>query len=612
MQLYADIYDPTGVTKLGTRQLMLIDATITRALDGAGSFNFTVPALDSNALAVLQNKRRVRIFIQHESAARELGRGVIETVQRDDAGSKQIRVSGPDEIAYLKYKNTGLARSYNGATVSAAMTALTGLAGWTASGTNTNTVSMRFNGESVLKAVQTLTEQQGIHFRNGSTVGQIEFGVFGADSGLRAMRTEVGIEREAELNDALIWIEDLALTTDSKDIYNYLIPLGGGEGEAALTLEKSTRTTPYTVQTGTRPDGRTFWFLSASSSISAYGQIEKVGTFKNIAPLSNTDADIQNAANALYDATAAYLQRYAVPLDSYTLTAKKGRATLKPGDKIRVVYKGEIATDEGALVWRDINALFWVMEVSERHGTTGDSWSLKIATVDRVEQDIAQVIIGAIDDIELNNIIVQTYPTVAPYVYQRDIAPSYPARIPVRVTDAVFKLNRCNIRLKTAPFRSNVTGGAAGGNHDHVIFAANNISPLPAYTTRNYIFNTQSSAANVGLQVNGAYDQVRTYTASGDHTHAALYGIFDDTDTPTGLQIWVNGIDRTAALGGPFAVSPGAITIDLNAGLITGYLNTASGGLRQEHTVEVRCTGGKGRIEAIVELYEIIQAIAVT
>jgi hypothetical protein len=56
----------------------------------------------------------------------------------------------------------------------------------------------------------------------------------------------------------------------------------------------------------------------------------------------------------------------------------------------------------------------------------------------------------------------------------------------------------------------------------------------------------------------------------------------------------------------------GATTIDLDSAVVTDYLVNAAGGVRQEHTLEVRCLGGQGRAEIQVELYEVVQAIAVT
>jgi hypothetical protein len=93
------------------------------------------------------------------------------------------------------------------------------------------------------------------------------------------------------------------------------------------------------------------------------------------------------------------------------------------------------------------------------------------------------------------------------------------------------------------------------------------------------------------------------------HTHGIAYGISDDVQTPSGISVYVDGIDRTSALGGPFAPSGGNVTIDLDTALLTGYLINAAGGLRQEHTVQLRCSSGRGRIEAQVEIAETVQSV---
>jgi hypothetical protein len=45
---------------------------------------------------------------------------------------------------------------------------------------------------------------------------------------------------------------------------------------------------------------------------------------------------------------------------------------------------------------------------------------------------------------------------------------------------------------------------------------------------------------------------------------------------------------------------------------MTGYLENAAGGLYQEHRIEFRCLGGRGRAEVTVEVYEVLQTIDVS
>ena len=123
------------------------------------------------------------------------------------------------------------------------------------------------------------------------------------------------------------------------------------------------------------------------------------------------------------------------------------------------------------------------------------------------------------------------------------------------------------------------------------------------------------------------WDYIRTFDASGDHTHVVAipdhdhaitlpahnhdpdYGIYADNQYPQGVRVTIDGIDRTVALGGPWAASNAAIDIELN---ITDYLVNAAGGLRQNHTIVISCASGQGEVEVGVEMLCSIQAIAVS
>ena len=89
---------------------------------------------------------------------------------------------------------------------------------------------------------------------------------------------------------------------------------------------------------------------------------------------------------------------------------------------------------------------------------------------------------------------------------------------------------------------------------------------------------------------------------------SAVYGIYQDTLYPTTISVYINGTDRTTALGGPWASGGASVDVELE---ITDYLAQATGGLRQNHTVQFRCSSGQGEIEAEIDMLVSIQAIAV-
>src|SRR5512145_3378688 len=146
MRIYADVYDAAG-NRLGPGPLAsLRAASVTRALDGIGAISLSLSPTDDRGLALLQNKRRLRIYVEHDDVTRELGRGLVDTLSQTDSG---WQVSGPDELQLLKDKNTLLARLYNNTAIGTVLSSLAGIAGWTASTTASGNISARFDGETV-------------------------------------------------------------------------------------------------------------------------------------------------------------------------------------------------------------------------------------------------------------------------------------------------------------------------------------------------------------------------------------------------------------------------------------------------------------------------------
>lgn len=542
MRIWADVYDTSGAQRLAPGPITAIQsASVTRALDGPGSFTLSLAGSDMRTLQYITNKSYLKIYTDNagssvSAAFRLLGEGIVEEIRvRESSGGVAFSITGYDPLSLLKQKNTLMNRSYSGQSVSTIASSLAALAGFTASVSGGIPTSIRYDGETVLKAFQMLCESQGLHFRLGSAANTIEVNAMGNISGYRAINARKA-EADFYNNDYAYLLDSLDIVTDSKDIANWIVPFGAGEGVAALTLQHSTRTTPYTIQSSAGPDGRTFYYLKDTTSIGLYGQIEKIVTFKDIAPLTNTEADTVAAANALYDAAAAYLARYASKLEIYGMTVRKVWNTIKPGDKIYVRYKGIVTRDGSPFTYRDINQDMWILEATENVSNSGLTVSFKVATIDRYEQNAAQRIIAAQDAIALRNRRPNPVPTVSTFTHLSDISSTFPAIIPVRISDAVISLIRCQVRLKTS--------------------------------------SREGSSA-----------------------------------TPTTISVYVDNVDRTSALGGPWAGGGGATTINLDPALMTGYLVNAAGGLQQEHSIEVDCASSSGRVEALVELTMTTQAV---
>ena len=609
MRLWADMYNAAGARQ-GGGPVALRSASVTRVLDGVGSITITVPGTDGRAVSRLQNESSCRIWMQptDSAAVRELGRGTIRRVTASGTPSDWSLVGdGPDDLDGLTRVSTKLRRTYSGQTVSAITTALVALvSGWSVSASGGNATDARFDGVNVFKALLAVCEQQGLHLRAGTSAKTIEVGAFGTASGLRLINP-AQMHPTMDAADELAVIETISVEKNSEAVCNRLYPIGAGIGEAWQTIFEATRNTPY-IRNVVLVNGIDQHFLEDSASIALYGIIEKMGRFQ-VSPLSNSVADVVNAANALYDWSAAWLTRYSVRQDVYRVTAKKVRTTVRPGDKVRVIYNGVVTRDGEVVNYLDIDDDFWVMEVTERMGVEGAALDLVLSTVDRHAANGAQVVIGALEELQVDGVSVKPFFNMRSYVYDRLIDIFTPGVIPVRFTNATRKLNRCLLKIKTGPFISTVAPDVTNTLHRHTTMQTNNAYSGP-YTYRNVWLYDEVRDGLVNALLPISEPTAGMLIQSGQETSEDYitvdYGLHTDTATPSGMRVYINDVDYTTALGGSWFPSGGSNTVELD---ITSAILDFT--LQQEHLIEIRCTGGQGTVEAQIEVYETIQAIDV-
>lgn len=646
MIIWCDIYDASG-NKLGDGPVdSLTSVSIKRRLDASGTVELSFPLTDRRASELIQNERRVRVYVEHNEVVRELGRGIIRRVGKNDPeSSSTITASGPDDMTELTFPSLGRNRAYADQSLTSIINDIVGEAsGWTATvDAGLGSHSVRFDGGNPLQALIQIAEEKGLHIRPSLTAKTIEFGAFGTATGLVAFGRAKNITDAVERNDSLLLVERIRIDEDTQNVVNWIVPIGGGDGDAAVTLKEAYEAGDRTIANGYPYDiqevtinGRVEYVMSDSSSISAYGQIEKNPiVFNKIVPISNSKANLTLASEAVYDAAAAWLSRNSVKLTTYKINVKKPRTTIRPGDTITLDYKGYVLRQgsNAEYVFVDIRDDFWIMEVEERVSTSGISLSLSIATIDQHQQDISDVIVGAIEAIEINNTQIQPYPNVWGYVYQRQMDSSHSAVVPVRVDDSVLTVHRCSLFVTTRPFRTTAsaaksggassTTSAAGGEHRHQMFDNGTLlspgSPNDvAYTALDGDApGGNSTVVHFQISGTGVEDELWTFGSSDqhthditlpNHTHSLDYGINDDTDYPDTVGISINGVDKTDELGGPWGVGGSAIDIKLD---IAEYIESA-GTFQQRHQIEFTCDSGQGEIEVEIEMQAIIQFLKST
>ncbi|PSN81001.1 hypothetical protein C8B47_03740 [filamentous cyanobacterium CCP4] len=644
---WLDVYDNSTLLRIGEGPIISVqNASIRRPLDGAGTFRVNCTAPDPRAITLLQNDRIIRIWSEDQGGIRLRGEGIITDWQLSEAPTGVgFKISGPDILEQLKRKNTLLGRIYNQDTLQDVVDDLITLApGWSveldASIAN-NIVQSRFDGLNLFKAFRSLALKYGYHIRakldgdfDPLTASRtIQIGPFGEDTGQRINKV-VTINSETLANDSLLIPIDIKKqqTIESNNYFNTLIPNGAGEGVAALTLREAYEANgnvgrEYPIQLITGPDGRTLYYISTTTYPSGgYDDFTedpasavKVGQYKDIAPLSNSIADRRNASEALYAQSVADLERSSEIQVSYDFILKNVKTNILPGDKVRVDYKAEIeiqgANADETEVFQYLNESgdFFVLSADERIGIEGGDVAIKVSNLDKFVEDEIELIFDTLDSMEIRNLKPNlTVGPPSPYVFRRDLFAGFPINVPIEFTDAVTELLRVRLRLITKKLVTTLS--VTIPSHRHRMFKyVGDLGGTWSSSSRQY-------RVNAGPPFNTNLDIVTTYLgATADmytdgespEVSVSVANPTEDTQTPTNITIWFEGVDVTNTLFGVATLAPsgGEINVLADAGELANLLTNATGGLQQLHELEIRCASGRGAIEVVIEVFATTQAI---
>lgn len=217
-------------------------ASVQTKLDAAGSFSVELPLADPRAAEVLVG-RYWRHYVEGLGMAFA---GLIEDVRQTPEAS--LVFSGSTILGELLFHNTLLNRSFDQIAVEDIVDDLLGGTGWWRSGGSTSLQSVRFDGESILRSLNGVLSKAGHHYREHVTespttnalVRTLEVGdALGQAAGVTLMG---GLASTELIDDeALAYVEQLSVEHTNKELWNWIVPLGAGEGAAQLTLEYQTR-----------------------------------------------------------------------------------------------------------------------------------------------------------------------------------------------------------------------------------------------------------------------------------------------------------------------------------------------------------------------------------
>lgn len=526
VEFYIQVETPTGAV-LGAGPIVSASGwSSTARMDQCGDFSFTIPASDPKA-ALISEKRRVRAFSNRQGIWTEEGDGIVDKIETTvaDDGTIEFVVSGQDgayELDGFLVPHTismaigstpqlptyvlGLLESWSSLNASPST--------WTFNDADSGSTSLygAFYDESVLHAVVVVAQKAGCHWRyDGSRT--ITFFTGFTSSGVRAIRQNLRLSPET------CAITSLKKTVDTHELTTAIYAYGSGQSNSRFTFAATNRTVPTgynAVQTAS--------FLSNTDALTNYGLIHRSIDFKDIVPLKNTDADIQAAANALFDAGYLYLKRYSQRATTYDLSVEGCRVRLRPGQTIRVDYHDSQAG-------LDINQDLYIIEATTAIGDDGvNTTNLKVSTLDAWPTN------GDVDLLAnrlIEGKIYQAYPQLNANSYTtgytRNLDDTVTASFPFDFGNEVTQISSVIVKFQLLPFESTVksiggTSTSTGNGGAATVSAASGGGTTSASAgshTHSVTISAHTHTATTSNHTHSVTISAHTHTAStSDHTHS--------------------------------------------------------------------------------------------
>ena len=360
----------------------------TARMDRAGTIEFAIPAADEKA-SLIQPLYIARCWALLGGTWQQIAAGVIERIERkvDGAGNVLIVASGPDLLGELVQRLPYYALSWinsgSGVTLASALGDLnTASRNWLFDIDGTPPVDTVYGNptlDPILATLVAIARRTYTHFYAVPGEREIIFTPDWTASGVRA------VQAAGDLVAETCAITSLAQIDDAADVVSEIFPFGAGNADARLTIQPTTRTPPtgYIIR-----DSSLGYSIYSQAAEALYGGQVRVAVrqWADISPLSSTAADMQAAANALYDEALLWLQQHEQPERFYTVGVAGASAILRPMQTLRVVY---FDADQGL----DIDDDLYILEATTE--ATGDGVAtvgLTVATVDRYpDSDVGEM-----------------------------------------------------------------------------------------------------------------------------------------------------------------------------------------------------------------------------
>lgn len=332
-------------------------------------------------------------------------------------------------------------------------------------------MTARFVDESVLGALIAATNKSGQFFRLQPYLVDgraLLIASTPTSSGIVATNVADPLAIERNLNACLI--VEIEKLQSSWDLVNRLIVYGAGDGEARLTMAAATvwpngdaLSGTYTVDDIVGNEHVFAFNLSANtitdtSSTATYGTFTRPVKIKDVAPVTNTDADVEAAANVLVTAAVNELLTSALPQEHYSLRVAGLRQDVLPGQTIRV--QARYMRDGEAPI--DIDTDLIVLETQTEIDAGGARIvGLTVATTREFIKGDAEILLQEVRQAQAMEAHPQMGPSENTISYREDIDDTYGAEFPFWLSNGTTLINSITVRFKLDRLRSTVKSVAS-------------------------------------------------------------------------------------------------------------------------------------------------------
>lgn len=676
MLIWLDVESSPGVKTGPGPVINLVSFSSRSRLNQAGDWTATVPAMDDRAVELLQPRRPVLAWGMVDGARVFLGGGVIESLRvRVADGVPMLEVSGRDLLEELNRGTVGDVVVQQPTTTGMSLISFVQAnrpSTWGLRPISPLNVDFEahFVYDTFMGSLTAMTERLPFWFRLASSPAQPR-----TLQVMKALETYTRIYALAnadpiavERNPLACLITSITEERQAADMVTRVIAWGAGTAAARLTLAAATKWPDGTSITSTYFDAagdaytsnreeNTITNLSAEAD---YGRIERAMAWKDIGPVSNTNADLTAAANTLVVAVCEHLRRNREPNYVYSLSVVGVRDTgLLPGHMVRVTARQFVDGQRPI----DIDRTMTILGIATQVDVNGiRTAGLTVATQAQWPASDQGVIVSELRQSAVMQALPQMGPSVDTISYREPIDDDYSADLRFWLGNETTVVNQVLVRFRSDPFRSTAKtiGGTVSGtvdipshthsvsvvipDHDHDVpdhvhrftisggssptypvgFGAAGTAGGLVHNASGSDFNypTNSDDGRVTSEDGGGTTVTPTSSSGGSQTGLALdlsgalsltYGIYEDsganTYAATDLEWLVSGVLVTEAAA---AVDGGWYAID-----VTAYVADATTFRPQQaaNTLTVRVktaskTGKRAQVTAQVERRTVIQAIA--